>query len=59
MPITVVASIDPDLLENFIYMEKIDVDSVDDCADESMMNFLPTHKNATCLPQPSSSRPKC
>jgi hypothetical protein len=29
-PITVVASIDPELLENLIYMEEIDANSVDD-----------------------------
>jgi hypothetical protein len=40
MPITVVASIDPELLENLIDMEKIDADSVDDCTDESVMQFL-------------------
>jgi hypothetical protein len=39
-PITVVPSIDPELLENLIDMEKIDADSVDDCTDESMMEFL-------------------
>jgi hypothetical protein len=39
-PITVVASIDPELLENIIDMEKIDADSVDDCTDESVMEFL-------------------
>jgi hypothetical protein len=39
-PITVVASIDPELLENHIDMEKIDADSVDDCTDESVMDFL-------------------
>jgi hypothetical protein len=39
-PITVVASIDPEFLENLIDMEKIDADSVDDCTDESMMEFL-------------------
>jgi hypothetical protein len=36
-PITVVASIDPELLENRNDMEKIDADSVDDCKDESVM----------------------
>jgi hypothetical protein len=36
--ITVVASIDPELLEN--HMEKIDADSVDDCTEESVMEFL-------------------
>jgi hypothetical protein len=39
-PITVVASIDPELLENLIVMEKIDADSVDDCTDEMVMDFL-------------------
>jgi hypothetical protein len=39
-PITVVASIDPELLENLIDMETIDADSVDDCTDESVMVFL-------------------
>jgi uncharacterized membrane protein YheB (UPF0754 family) len=39
-PITVVASIDPELLENLIDMEKIDADSVDDCTEESLMEFL-------------------
>jgi hypothetical protein len=39
-PITVVASIDPELLENLIDMEKIDADSVDDCTDEGVMEFL-------------------
>jgi hypothetical protein len=41
-PITVVALIDPELLENLIDMEKIDADSVDDCTDESVMEFLET-----------------
>jgi hypothetical protein len=40
MPITVVASIDPELLENHIDMEEIDAESVDDCTDESVMEFL-------------------
>jgi hypothetical protein len=39
-PITVVASIDPESLENLIDMAKIDADSVDDCTDESVMEFL-------------------
>jgi hypothetical protein len=39
-PITVVASIHPELLENLIDMEEIDANSVDDCTDESMMEFL-------------------
>jgi hypothetical protein len=39
-PITVVASFEQELLENLIDMEKIDADSVDDCTDESVMEFL-------------------
>jgi hypothetical protein len=39
-PITVVASIDPELLENVIAMDKIDANSVDDYTDESVMEFL-------------------
>jgi hypothetical protein len=39
-PITVVASIDLELLENLIDMEKIDADSVNDCTDEGVINFL-------------------
>jgi hypothetical protein len=39
-PITVMASIDPELLETLIDMEKIDADSEDDCSDESVMEFL-------------------
>jgi hypothetical protein len=39
-PITVVASIDPELLENLIDMEEIDAESVDDCTDESVMEYL-------------------
>jgi hypothetical protein len=39
-PITVMASIDPELPENLIDMEKIDADSVDDCTEESVMEYL-------------------
>jgi hypothetical protein len=39
-PITVVASIDPELLENLIDMENIDAYLVNDCTDESVMEFL-------------------
>jgi hypothetical protein len=39
-PITVVASIDPELLENLIDMKEIDANSEDDCTDESVMEFL-------------------
>jgi hypothetical protein len=39
-PITVVASTDPELLETLIDMETIDADSVDDCTDEKVMEFL-------------------
>jgi hypothetical protein len=38
--ITVVASIDPELLENLIDMVEIDAESVDDCTDESVMEYL-------------------
>jgi hypothetical protein len=37
---TVVASINPKLLENFIDMVKIDADSDDDCIDEIVTEFL-------------------
>jgi hypothetical protein len=39
-PITVVASIDPELLGNLIDMEGINANSADDCTDESVMEFL-------------------
>jgi hypothetical protein len=39
-PITMVTLIDPELLENLIDMENIDAESVDDCWDESVMEFL-------------------
>jgi hypothetical protein len=39
-PITVVSSIDPELLENIIDMQNIDADSVDDCIDESVTKFF-------------------
>jgi hypothetical protein len=39
-PITVVAPIDPELPENLIDMEEIDAESVDDCTDESVMEYL-------------------
>jgi hypothetical protein len=39
-PITVVASIDSELLETLIDMEEIDANSMDDCTDESVMAFL-------------------
>jgi hypothetical protein len=38
--ITVVASIDPKLLENLVVMEEIDAESIDDCTDESVMKYL-------------------
>jgi hypothetical protein len=38
--IIVVASTDPELLENLIDMEEIDAESVDDCTDESVMEYL-------------------
>jgi hypothetical protein len=39
-PITVVASIDPKLLDNLIDIEEIDAESVDDCTDESVIEYL-------------------
>jgi hypothetical protein len=39
-PITVVASIDPELLVNLIDMEEIDAKSVDDSMDESVIKYL-------------------
>jgi hypothetical protein len=39
-PIAVMALIDPELREILIDMEKIDADSVNDCTDESVMEFL-------------------
>jgi hypothetical protein len=54
-PITVVASIDPGLLENLINMEKIDENSVDDCTDESVMEFLEsTQERVFCRPDQCS-----
>jgi hypothetical protein len=38
--ITVVASIDPELLENLINMGEIDANSVDDCTNESVMEII-------------------
>jgi hypothetical protein len=58
-PITVVASIDPELIEKLISMEEVDAESVEDCTDESLMEFLESNKNVTRLSQPSSSMPKC
>jgi hypothetical protein len=47
--VTVVASIDPKLLENLIDMEKIGADSVDDCTDEIIL-LLPesTQERGAC-----------
>jgi hypothetical protein len=39
-PITVVASIDPELLGNLIDMEAIDAESVENCTDESVIEFI-------------------
>jgi hypothetical protein len=39
-PITVVTSNDPELLENLIDMEEIDAESVDDCTNERVMEYL-------------------
>jgi hypothetical protein len=43
-PITAVASIDPELLKNHIDMEEIDAESVDDCTDESVMEYFESTK---------------
>jgi hypothetical protein len=49
-PITVVASIDPELLENLIDMEEIYAESVDDCTDESVMEYLDsTHERSASV----------
>jgi hypothetical protein len=49
-PIIVVASIDPELLENLIDMEEIDTESVDDCTDESVMEYLESkHERSTAV----------
>jgi hypothetical protein len=58
-PITVVDSIDPELLENHIEKDEINAESVKDCTDESVWSFLSPHKKVTLLSQLSSSRPKC
>jgi hypothetical protein len=58
-PIKVVASIDPELLENLIDMEDIDANSMDDCNDESVMEFLEFTQERTRLSQPISSKQKC
>jgi hypothetical protein len=39
-PITVMASIDPDLLKKLVNMDEIDAESVDDCNDESVIEFV-------------------
>jgi hypothetical protein len=44
-PITVVDSIYPELLENFIDIEKINADSIDDCTDECVMEYLKSTKD--------------
>jgi hypothetical protein len=60
-PITVVASIDLELLENLIDMKEIDANSVDYCTDESVMKFLEStqERDASAVSQPSSSKQKC
>jgi hypothetical protein len=58
-PITVVSSIDPELLANLIDMEEIDAESVDECTDESVMEYLESTKREMRLSRPSISRPKC
>jgi hypothetical protein len=46
-PITVVASIDPELLQNLIDMEEIDAESVDDFTDEIVMEYLESAQERT------------
>jgi hypothetical protein len=46
--ITLVASIDPESLESLIDMGMIDADSVDDCTDESVMEYLKSIR-ARCI----------
>jgi hypothetical protein len=49
-PITVVASIDPELLENLIDMGDIDAESVHACTDESVMHYLePTQERSASV----------
>jgi hypothetical protein len=44
--ITEVASVDPELPENLIYMKEIDAESIEECTDESVMEFLePTQEH--------------
>jgi hypothetical protein len=57
-PITVLASIDPELLENLIEMEAIDADSVDDCTDESLMEFLESTQERDASVTAECLRPK-
>jgi hypothetical protein len=40
MTVRTEASIDPELLVNLIDMKEIDAESVDDCADGSVMEYL-------------------
>jgi hypothetical protein len=58
-PITVVASIDPELLENLIDMEEIDANSVDDCTDESVMEFLESTKERNTSVTAEFVKKKC
>jgi hypothetical protein len=57
-PITVVASIDPELLENQKNMEEIDAESVEDCIDESVMEYLESTQERDAYVT-AESRPKC
>jgi hypothetical protein len=58
-PITVVASIDPELPENIIDVEKIDANSVVDCTDESVMEFLESKQERDASVTAEFVRPKC
>jgi hypothetical protein len=49
-PITVVASIDPELLENLKDLEEIDAESIDDSTDEDVMeNLEPTQERSASV----------
>jgi hypothetical protein len=57
-PITVMASIDAELLENLIDMEEIDAESVDDCTDESVMEYHESTQERSASVTASTSKPK-
>jgi hypothetical protein len=58
-PITLMASIDPELLENLIDMEEIDAESVEECPDESVMEFLESTQERDASVTAKLLRPEC